>query len=79
MQIEEEQNWMTPYLEYQETGKLPEDKAEAQKIAAKVANYQEVRGNLIPKGEIQPVAEMCRLERGNKSSLRDTLESLQGS
>lgn len=40
LQIEEEQNWMTPYLKYLEAGKLPKDKVEAQKIVAKVANYQ---------------------------------------
>ncbi|XP_021602300.1 uncharacterized protein LOC110607485 [Manihot esculenta] len=34
MQVEQGQNWMTPYLEYLEKGKLPEDKDEAKKIAA---------------------------------------------
>ncbi|XP_043815322.1 uncharacterized protein LOC122724430 [Manihot esculenta] len=40
------QNWMTPYLEYLEKGKLPEDKVDAKKIAARAANYQAVRGTL---------------------------------
>ncbi|XP_021616631.1 uncharacterized protein LOC110617941 [Manihot esculenta] len=40
MEVEEGQNWMIPYLEYLERGKLPEDKAKAKKIEARAANYQ---------------------------------------
>ncbi|XP_043805252.1 uncharacterized protein Mb2253c-like [Manihot esculenta] len=54
MEVEEGQNWMTPYLEYLERGKLPEDKAEARKIAARVANYQVVRGTLYRRGKSSP-------------------------
>ncbi|XP_043811565.1 uncharacterized protein LOC122723477 [Manihot esculenta] len=39
MQVEQGQSWMIPYLEYLEKGKLPEDKDEAKKIAARAANY----------------------------------------
>ncbi|XP_021598923.2 uncharacterized protein LOC110604950 [Manihot esculenta] len=54
MEIEEGRNWMTPYLEYLEKGKLPEDKAEAKKIAARAANYQAVRGTLYRRGKSSP-------------------------
>ncbi|XP_043818212.1 uncharacterized protein LOC122725251 [Manihot esculenta] len=46
MEIKEKRNWMTSYLEYLERGKLPKDKAEAKKIAARAVNYQAVRGTL---------------------------------
>ncbi|XP_043815341.1 uncharacterized protein LOC122724445 [Manihot esculenta] len=42
---------MTPYLEYLEKGKLPEDKNEAKKIAARAANYQAIRGTLYRRGK----------------------------
>ncbi|XP_043816626.1 uncharacterized protein LOC122724822 [Manihot esculenta] len=51
MKIEVGQNWMIPYLEYLEKGKLPEDKAEAKKIVARAANYQAVRGTLYRRGK----------------------------
>ncbi|XP_043806645.1 uncharacterized protein LOC122721793 [Manihot esculenta] len=51
MEIEKRRNWMTPYLEYLEKGKLPEDKAEAKKIAARAANYQTLRGTLYRRGK----------------------------
>ncbi|XP_043809729.1 uncharacterized protein LOC122723055 [Manihot esculenta] len=54
MEIEEGQNWMTPYLEYLERGKLPEDKAEARKITDRAANYQVVRGTLYRRGKSCP-------------------------
>ncbi|XP_043812734.1 uncharacterized protein LOC122723698 [Manihot esculenta] len=54
MEIREGENWMTPYLEYLEKGKLPEDKAEARKIAARAANYQAVRGILYRREKSSP-------------------------
>ncbi|XP_043807330.1 uncharacterized protein LOC122721973 [Manihot esculenta] len=51
MQVEEGQSWMTPYLEYLEKGKLPEDKAEAKKIVAQDPNYQAIRGTLYRRGK----------------------------
>ncbi|XP_021602516.1 uncharacterized protein LOC110607641 [Manihot esculenta] len=54
MEIREGENWMTPYLEYLEKGKLPKDKAEARKIAARAANYQAVRGILYMRGKSNP-------------------------
>ncbi|XP_021598875.1 uncharacterized protein LOC110604893 [Manihot esculenta] len=51
MEIREGGNWMTPYIEYLEKGKLPEDKAEARKITARAANYQAVRGILYRRGK----------------------------
>ncbi|XP_021621411.1 uncharacterized protein LOC110621436 [Manihot esculenta] len=54
MEIEEKRNWMTPYLDYLEKGKLPKDKAEAKKIAARAANYQAVRGTLYRRGKSSP-------------------------
>lgn len=46
MHINKERSWIISYLEYVEVGKLPEDKAKAQKIATKAANYQTVRETL---------------------------------
>ncbi|XP_043816115.1 uncharacterized protein LOC122724643 [Manihot esculenta] len=54
MEIEERWNWMTPYLDYLERGKLPEDKVEARKIAAQAANYQAVRETLYQRGKSSP-------------------------
>ena len=54
LQVEQSPTWMTPYLEYLEKGKLPEDKDEARKIAACPANYQAVRGILYKKGKSSP-------------------------
>ncbi|XP_021629658.1 uncharacterized protein LOC110627616 [Manihot esculenta] len=51
MQIDEERSWMTPYLEYLKARKLLEDKAKSRRIAAKVANYQAVRGTLYRRGK----------------------------
>ncbi|XP_043808349.1 uncharacterized protein LOC110604832 [Manihot esculenta] len=53
-EVEQDQNWMTPYLEYLEKGKLPEDKDEARRIAAIAANYQAVRGTLYRRGKSSP-------------------------
>ncbi|XP_021603076.1 uncharacterized protein LOC110608172 [Manihot esculenta] len=53
-EVEQGQSWMTPYLEYLEKGKLPEDKDEAKKIAARAANYQAVRGILYRRGKSTP-------------------------
>ncbi|XP_021602320.1 uncharacterized protein LOC110607500 [Manihot esculenta] len=52
--VEEGQSWMTSYLEYLEKGKLPEDKAEARKIAARAPNYQAIRGTLYKRGRSSP-------------------------
>ncbi|XP_043811052.1 uncharacterized protein LOC122723320 [Manihot esculenta] len=53
-QVEQNQTWMTPYLEYLKTEKLPEDKGEAKKITARAANYQAVRGTLYRRGKFSP-------------------------
>ncbi|XP_021609069.1 uncharacterized protein LOC110612599 [Manihot esculenta] len=53
-EVGEGRNWMTPYLDYLEKGKLPEDKAEAKKIAARAANYQAIRGTLYRRGKSSP-------------------------
>ncbi|XP_043809522.1 uncharacterized protein LOC110605970 [Manihot esculenta] len=62
MQIGEGKNWMTPYLEYLEKEKLPEDKVEAKKIAARAANYQAVRGTLYRRGKSSPWLRCVGLE-----------------
>ncbi|XP_043812740.1 uncharacterized protein LOC110608389 [Manihot esculenta] len=54
MEVEEGRNWMTPYLDYLERGKLPEDKVEAKKIAARAANYQAMRRTLYRRGKSSP-------------------------
>ncbi|KAG8652153.1 hypothetical protein MANES_06G056433v8 [Manihot esculenta] len=54
LQVEQSSTWMTPYLRYLEEGKLPEDKDEARKIAARAANYQAIRGTLYRKGKSSP-------------------------
>ncbi|XP_043816085.1 uncharacterized protein LOC122724620 [Manihot esculenta] len=54
MEIGEGENWMAPYLEYLEKGKLQEDKAAARKIVARAANYQVVRGILYRRGKSSP-------------------------
>ncbi|XP_043815293.1 uncharacterized protein LOC122724412 [Manihot esculenta] len=53
-QVEQNQNWTIPYLEYLEKGKLPKDKGEAKKIAARAANYQAIRGTLYRRGKSSP-------------------------
>ncbi|XP_021592040.1 uncharacterized protein LOC110599777 [Manihot esculenta] len=54
MPVEEGQSWMTPYLEYLEKGKLPEDKAKPKKIATRAPNYQAIRGTLYRRGKSSP-------------------------
>lgn len=43
MQIDEQQSWISLYIEYLKAGKFPEDKMKAQKITAKTANYHVVK------------------------------------
>ncbi|XP_043804435.1 uncharacterized protein LOC122721306 [Manihot esculenta] len=66
MQVEQGQSWMTPYLEYLEKGKLPEDKDEAKKIAARAANYQAVRGTLYRRGKSTPWLRCVGLDKAVK-------------
>ncbi|XP_021629005.1 uncharacterized protein LOC110627076 [Manihot esculenta] len=54
LEVEEWKSWMTPYLEYLEKGKLPEDKAEVKKISARATNYQAIRGTLYRRGKFSP-------------------------
>ncbi|XP_021594341.1 uncharacterized protein LOC110601499 [Manihot esculenta] len=56
-------------LEYLETGKLPEDKAEAQKIATKAANYQAVRETLYRRGKSSLWLRCVDPEEAAKSSI----------
>ncbi|XP_043809779.1 uncharacterized protein K02A2.6-like [Manihot esculenta] len=66
LQVEQSQNWTTPYLEYLEKGKLPEDKDEAKKIAARAANYQAVRGTLYRRGKSSPWLRFVSPEEATK-------------
>lgn len=45
---------MTSYLEYLTVEKLLDDKAKAQKIAAKAINYHAIRGTLYRRGKSSP-------------------------
>lgn len=64
MKIDEEQSWMSPYIEYLEARKLLEDKIKAQRIAAKAANHQVVRGTLYRRGKSCQWLRCVRPEEG---------------
>ncbi|XP_074378275.1 uncharacterized protein LOC141719796 [Apium graveolens] len=70
MEINNNPNWMTPFINYLEKGELPEDKGKAQRLKAKVAKFFIEKGILYRRTFSSPIpkyigpgeAEYCLTE-----------------
>lgn len=57
---------MTPYLQYLKAKKLPEDRVEAWRIAAKAINYLALKATLYRRGKSNPWLRCVGLEEASK-------------
>ena len=55
LQIEGDENWMTPIVSYLKDGRLPEEKSEARKLKVKSARYVLIDEVLYKRGFSQPL------------------------
>ncbi|XP_074330151.1 uncharacterized protein LOC141667497 [Apium graveolens] len=70
MEIDNNLNWMTPFIKYLEKGKLPEDKGKAQRLKAKTSKFFVEKGLLYRRTFSSPIpkciglgeAEYCLME-----------------
>ncbi|XP_030923156.1 uncharacterized protein LOC115950044 [Quercus lobata] len=65
MQIEGEENWMTPIVSYLKDGRLPEEKDEARKLKVKSARYVLMDEVLYKRGFSQPLLRCLAPDEAN--------------
>ena len=65
LQIEGDENWMTPIVSYLKDGRLPEVKDEARKIKVKSARYILMDEMLYKRGFSQPLLRCLALDEAN--------------
>ena len=65
LQIEGDENWMTPIVSYLKDGRLPEEKDEARKLRVKSARYILMDEVLYKRGFFQPLLRCLALDEAN--------------
>ncbi|XP_074347124.1 uncharacterized protein LOC141685949 [Apium graveolens] len=65
MQEVPRESWMTPIHNYIQTGAVPEDKLQAQRLRYQAAKYVEYDGVLYKRGFNQPLLRCVDMEEGN--------------
>ncbi|XP_074327805.1 uncharacterized protein LOC141665719 [Apium graveolens] len=77
LEIESNQNWMTPFINYLEKGELPEDKGKSQRLKAKAAKFILEEGLLYRRTFSSPILKCIGSEEA-KYSLMEVHEGICG-
>ncbi|XP_074357618.1 uncharacterized protein LOC141697234 [Apium graveolens] len=77
LEIESNQNWMTPFINYLEKGELPEDKGKAQRLKAKATKFFLEKGLLYRKTFSSPILKCVGPEEA-KYCLAEVHEGICG-